>query len=174
MNSGSSSSSHEHCLVSSSFSVTALFLCSSSHIRNFWSIFSVCLQSFNLTIHVFSCGYELTNHMMSHCISSPACWINVDSQLALLLCDCKLFPRWCRSKMWLQCLLLPLKMARCRSMASPSRPTLLISLAWRSGERVRLWVWDVRSSSTRRCTATSQKSSGTETASTLSVCVCWL
>lgn len=54
-------------------------------------------------------------------------------------------------------------MARCLSMASPSRLTLLISLAFHSGERARPWVWGARSSSTLLCTVTSRRCSGTET-----------
>ena len=56
-------------------------------------------------------------------------------------------------------------MARCRSTASPSRLTLLINSVSHSEEKVRRWVWDVQSSFTLPCTATSQRSSGTETVS---------
>lgn len=85
------------------------------------------------------------------------------------------FPRVCctfehylcsLASLWLRCLSLCLQMAQCPSTASPSRLTLLISLECHLEERVRPWVWDVRSSFTLRCTATSQRSSGTETVRT--------
>ena len=58
------------------------------------------------------------------------------------------------------------QMATFVNMASPLRPTLWRSLTCRSAVRARPWAWAARSSSTPLCSASSLRSSGTETVMT--------